>query len=406
MKILANIVSIRSYSAFFPLARRRWLRRCVLKMTLLRYDLDARAVVLRAHQQINDDIERRQGRTRAVSMATFNIDAFSTVEALLLFLFKVVGMGQLAQKVAVDVKTRRRHSTSPGGCWAIVLRCLSSLCRWVDLEIMFGRSASSLSELLHATIELLVERCGGMVTAWRHNLIAGRGQQYVAANAERGAPICNSAGSVDGTTCFFARPGGGYQRSCYNGQKRTRGLKSRSLTLPDGLLFHVYGPFEGRRHDFTLYRLANMDAELQRTFPSKGRDSCAYADSAYMLRPWLQNAFGGDATLEQREYNTAMSALRVFVEWGFKDITTIFGHLDFRRKQNVREGPVGKLFLSCCFLWNFLCCIYVSPTPTFFSRLAPRLDECLADEYMHRKHMWKFPRIMPHKPRHAITASR
>jgi len=47
-----------------------------------------------------------------------------------------------------------------------------------------------------------------------------------------------------------------------------------------------------------------------------------------------------------------MSAFRVSVEWGLKDIKTIFGHLDCRRKQKVREGPVGKLFLLSCILWN------------------------------------------------------
>jgi len=167
---------------------------------------------------------------------------------------------------------------------------------------------------------------------------------------------------------------------CYNGHKRTHALKFQSLITLDGVLFHVDGPVEARLHDLTLYCWTNMDAKLQRTFQSEGRDICANADSAFLLRAWLKIAFGGVASLEQSKYNTAMSALRASVEWGFKDGKTILGHLDFRWKQKVQEVPVGKLFLVSCFLWNIRCCLYGSPTATFFSCLEPTLDESLADE--------------------------
>jgi len=74
-------------------------------------------------------------------MATFNINAFSTAEALTLSRFKVADIGQLAQKLAVDVTTRRRYSASLVLCLEIVLRRLASSCRWVDLEILFGKGA-------------------------------------------------------------------------------------------------------------------------------------------------------------------------------------------------------------------------------------------------------------------------
>lgn len=125
---------------------------------------------------------------------------------------------------------------------------------------------------------------------------------------------------------------------------------SKSLKPRDGLLFHVYGPVEGRRHDLTLYRWANMDVELERTFQMDYRNFCAYGDSAYLLRTWLQIELSGDVTPEQAAFNTEMSALRVSVEWVFKDIKTMFSHLTFSRQQKAREGPVGLLFLVSCYI--------------------------------------------------------
>ena len=62
----------------------------------------------------------------------------------------------------------------------------------------------------------------------------------------------------------IAKPKGTAQRATYNGHKMNKCLKFQALSLSDGLIFHIHGPVEGRRHDMTLFRTSNMAEHLQR----------------------------------------------------------------------------------------------------------------------------------------------
>jgi len=73
-----------------------------------------------------------------------------------------------------------------------------------------------------------------------------------------GAPLHGCVGCIDGTTIRVARPGGGLQRACYSGHKRCHAIKFQSICAPDGLLFHLYGPVEGLRHDVFLYQESGL----------------------------------------------------------------------------------------------------------------------------------------------------
>jgi hypothetical protein len=44
------------------------------------------------------------------------------------------------------------------------------------------------------------------------------------------------------------------------------GLKWQVLTTPDGMLFHLFGPFEGRRHDMHLYAESGLGDVLAEIF--------------------------------------------------------------------------------------------------------------------------------------------
>jgi DDE superfamily endonuclease len=49
------------------------------------------------------------------------------------------------------------------------------------------------------------------------------------------------------------------QRATYSGHKNRPGLKQQVITTPDGMLFHIVGPHEGRRHDIHLYAESGLD---------------------------------------------------------------------------------------------------------------------------------------------------
>lgn len=185
-------------------------------------------------------------------------------------------------------------------------------------------------------------------------------------------------GFIDGTALFIPRPGGGLQQACYSGHKRRHAIKFQSVLTPDGLIFHLYGPVEGRRHDMTLYHESGLDAILANELVIDGVQFHIYGDAAYFLRPWLQTAFQGILTAQEAAFNDSMKVPRTAVEWGFKDVKQTCTTLDYPRKLKIRESPVGQLYNVGVLFWNFRCCLYGGATSTFFTCPPPTLGEYLA----------------------------
>ena len=77
-----------------------------------------------------------------------------------------------------------------------------------------------------------------------------------------------------------------------------------------------------------------------------------------MLRPWMQIAFPGtSATAEEEAYNSRMSAVRVAVEWNYKDLKQMWSLNDFSRALKVRQSPIGLLYISSALLHNVKTCL-------------------------------------------------
>ncbi|CAH3176125.1 unnamed protein product [Porites lobata] len=131
-----------------------------------------------------------------------------------------------------------------------------------------------------------------------------------------GSPLDNCFGFIDGTARPVCRPGE-QQRVLYNGHKRVHALKFQSVVLPSGMIAHMYGPVEGRKHDAGMLADSGLLADLQRnTFSLTGQPLCLYGDPAYPLRIHLQCPFRNAVlTPQMQEFNAAMSALRISVEW-------------------------------------------------------------------------------------------
>ena len=157
----------------------------------------------------------------------------------------------------------------------------------------------------------------------RGNFLKERAELYSTAIKEAGAPLEKCVGFIDYTKIKMCRPSGPnvYQRSCYSGHKRIHCLIHQTITTPDGLLFSLYGPEVGRRHDLTLLRDSGWNEILQECLNVEGSYYYIYGDSAYLLRPWMQRPFSrGLSTAEQLAFNTAMSEVRVSVEQTYKDV--------------------------------------------------------------------------------------
>jgi nuclease HARBI1 len=87
------------------------------------------------------------------------------------------------------------------------------------------------------------------------------------------------------------------------------------------------------------------------------RQFCIYGDGAYVLRPGLQVGFSPlNASPEQLLYNAEMSAVRVAVEWSYKDVKAMWTTQDFKRKLKVRQSSVAVLYILSVLLWNCKVC--------------------------------------------------
>lgn len=62
-------------------------------------------------------------------------------------------------------------------------------------------------------------------------------------------PLDNCWRFVDGTVRPICRPGEN-QRIMYNGHRKVHSIKFQSVVAPNGMIANLFGPVEGRRHDF------------------------------------------------------------------------------------------------------------------------------------------------------------
>ena len=73
-------------------------------------------------------------------------------------------------------------------------------------------------------------------------------------------------------------------------------------------------------------------------FSRAGEPMALYGDPAYPLRVHLQVPYRcAGMTPRMEEYNKAMSAVRISVEWLFGDIISYFKFLDFKKNLKISE---------------------------------------------------------------------
>ena len=271
-----------------------------------------------------------------------------------------------------------RWSRVEGLC--ILLRRLAYPCRLSDLVHIFGRGVSDISRIANSVCLFIANR-------WRHLLLdftaaphfsPERLHSYAEA-VQAKCPLKNCIGFVDGTVRPMCRPII-EQKAFYNGKDRVHCIKFQSIVTPDGLIAHLYGPMEGRRHDAAMLRESSLLHQLENNLPlpEAGDCYCLYGDAAYPLRPQLITPFkGAHLTPEQRAFNGAMSSVRMCVEWGFQKVRMLFAFLDFEQNLKILLQPIAAYYITGAVLANCHTCMHQSQTSLYFGVQAPTLLEYL-----------------------------
>ena len=107
---------------------------------------------------------------------------------------------------------------------------------------IFGRAVPEMSMITSRFEEWIYTDHYSKLTQWNNQLLSRyKLEVYADAVASKGAVLSKCFGFVDGTVRPICRPGQN-QRIVYNGHKRVQALKFQSVTVPNGLVAHLYGP--------------------------------------------------------------------------------------------------------------------------------------------------------------------
>ena len=231
----------------------------------------------------------------SISSNSLNLNMYSDEWSLRDFRFQVKYIGRISACMGgISGKTERNgYKCDPITACCIVLRKLASPCRWKDIEYLFGMHAHALSEVFWEVVETFVEGKGYLRTDLREGMLADRAELCADSIKNAGAPLDSCVEFIDCSKIKMKRPGGhgSKQRSCYSVHKRMHGLIFQTITMPDGLIFSLYGPEVGRRHECTLLRESGLEERLKGWFNIVGRPYYLYGDAAYMMRPGMQVSF-------------------------------------------------------------------------------------------------------------------
>ncbi|XP_078365964.1 uncharacterized protein LOC144650181 [Oculina patagonica] len=309
----------------------------------------------------------------------FHLDAMDETECFHEFRVRKMDIPRLADALGLpeglSCHQRTRADQIEGLC--MVLRRFAYPCRLSDMIHRFGRAVPEICMIANCFEKWIYDNHHTKLTEWNHQLLNSDNLQvYADAVAGRGAALSNCFGFVDGTVRPICRPGEN-QKMVYNGHKRVHALKFQSVTLPNGLVAHLYGPVEGKKHDAAMLKDSHLLEEMERdAFSPTGEAMCVYGDPAYPLRIHLQQPFRQvPLTAPMEQFNKSMSSVRSSVEWIFGDIIGSFKFLDFKKNLKIGLSAVGQQYVVGTLLRNALTCLYGNTTATFFNLETPSLEE-------------------------------
>ena len=111
-----------------------------------------------------------------------------------------------------------------------------------------------------------------------------------------------------------------------------------------------------------------------------GHPLCIYGTPVYPLRPHLQAPYKhSNLTEEEKQFNKAMSSVRVSVEWAFGEVAEYFAFIDFKKNQKIALSEVGTMYNVCALLHNARACLYGSSTSRFMEVVPQKLEQYLTD---------------------------
>ena len=198
-----------------------------------------------------------------------------------------------------------------------------------------------------------------------------------AAATQKGCPIPNIVGLVDGTTVEICRPIRN-QQAYYNGKDRIHCLKYQYLTMMNGIINHMHGPLLGPVHDSPMFDDSGVEQQLRGLTAHDGSQFILYADKAYRLSDLVVTPFRtiGHQPLQQ-QFNRVMSSIRIPNEWSVGMTEGLFKFNTYPKNLKVLLSPIGVYYLVSTILTNCHTCLHGNEISKYFDLAPPSIEEYL-----------------------------
>jgi len=266
-------------------------------------------------------------------------------------------------------------------CLLITLRRLVYPNRLFDLQNELKVESSRISRIMNYTQQFLMNKY-----RWRLEISSLMSFQDLFIQFSnhirlKGCPLTNIIGFIDGTPRAICRPSH-HQGNYYSGHKRFHCVKFQAITIPNGIISVVDGPYPGRNNDSGMLSGSGLSRylELNLYFPN-GRRCALYADGGYPLREYLLCPYKGNIDEMQIEFNRQMASVRISVEWSFNIIIQLFAFLDFKKNLKLELQDIGDYYLLGSLLSNCHTCFNGNQISCYFGIDPPDIRDYLLQHH-------------------------
>ncbi|KAJ8955926.1 hypothetical protein NQ314_006825 [Rhamnusium bicolor] len=213
-----------------------------------------------------DNPQEENARDNILLRLVFNLEDIDDRDVKLNFRFDRDDIPRLCQALRIPelITTQSGYQATGNEGLCILLRHLAYPNRLCDLEQVFQRSSSALSDIINFVNTHIYDECRHLLEdlSSLHWLNHNRLQQYAEVIVAKGARVPNCWGFIDGTIRPICRPSV-EQEDYYSGHKRVHCVKYQSVVTPDGITVSELGAFEGRKHDAGMFRESGFYQQLE-----------------------------------------------------------------------------------------------------------------------------------------------
>lgn len=174
----------------------------------------------------------------------FDLDDMEDDECLAEFRVRKRDIPLLEEALQIPEEFTLEQRSVVGGTEGLcmLLKRLTYPCRYGDMLPRFGRPVSVLCMATNCVLDHIYAIHHRRINHWNAEILGPAAlQAYADTIHQKGAPLQNCFGFIDGTVRPIARSGTN-QRIMYNGHKRVHSLKFQAIAIPNGLIAHLYGP--------------------------------------------------------------------------------------------------------------------------------------------------------------------